>query len=422
MVQTAESRLAADVGGADSGATIVKAPPKRRPKNRKSQIAAVAAEAFSERGYHAVGVDDIASVLGISGPALYRHFPNKYALFQHAVLELVDKLEAATELPEADLPPAEQLDAIIASLTKLSIDNRRTGGLYRWEGRFLQDDDLAYLRAAMTTINRRVLGPLTALRPELGPTEARLLTAAALCISGSVTAHRAPLSAKRISPLLRSACWAVLVCVLPVAEEPDVVTWAHPLVLPPASESKREHLLQESLHLFHRHGYHEVSIEQIANAAGITASGLYRSFDSKLDLLEAIFQRAATRLGEVQAPILSTDLPPDQKLNQLVEAYTDLSFQRSELLSVYFAEVANLPGPRRAALASVQRKNVEIWARLLWEVRPELMLGEARYLVHAAFALVLDLGRRTQFDQSATVRLRVRTLMLATLLDAGVKP
>lgn len=65
---------------------------RRRPKDRKAQIAAVAAEAFSERGYHGVSIDEIAKTVGISGPALYRHFPNKYALFLHSVNELADSL------------------------------------------------------------------------------------------------------------------------------------------------------------------------------------------------------------------------------------------------------------------------------------------------------------------------------------------
>ncbi|WP_024796183.1 TetR/AcrR family transcriptional regulator [Tomitella biformata] len=426
---TADSRMATVIDSGESGRPSgPKGPPKRRPKNRKSQIAAVAAEAFSERGYHAVGVDDIAGVLGISGPALYRHFPNKYALFQHAVLELVNGLLRASALPEpaddsaAALPAGEQIDQILSALIQLAVENRRTGGLYRWEGRFLHKEDLAYLKASMSTLNQRLLDPLAQLRPTISADEAKILTATILSISGSITAHRAPLSAKRISPLLLAACWAVLAVDLPVAPDSDIVTWAHPLPAAPAAETKREALLRESLHLFYRHGYHEVSIEQIANAAGITASGLYRSYDSKLDLLEAIFQRAATRLEDAQSAVLGGEQDAEQKLNRLVEAYTDLSFQQSELLSVYFAEIANLPGPRRAALHSVQRKNIEIWSRLLWELRPELMLSEARYLVHAAFGLVLDLGRLTHFDQSATVRLRVRTLMLATLLGHGAKP
>ena len=42
------------------------------------------AELFCERGYHRVGIDEIAAVVGISGPAVYRHFPNKYAMLAHA--------------------------------------------------------------------------------------------------------------------------------------------------------------------------------------------------------------------------------------------------------------------------------------------------------------------------------------------------
>lgn len=413
----ADSRTAATVP------TTAKPEPKRRPKNRKSQIATAAAEAFSERGYHAVGVDDIAAVLGISGPALYRHFPNKYALFRHAVMELVDGLlreSAPAELADgaAAPQPAERIDEILTSLIALAVGHRRTGGLYRWEGRFLNREDLAYVGQALATLNQRVLDPLTQLRPDLGVEEARLLTASALSITGSPTAHRAPLSAKRIGPLLTSAAWAVLNADLPVAREADAVTWAHPLPEPPPAESKRELLLNQALHLIYLHGYHEVSIEQIANAAGITASGLYRSYASKIDLLEAIFQLAADRLGAAQATVLTGEEDVAEKLDHLVEVYVDLSYQQSELLSVYFAEVANLPGPRRAALHSIQRKNVEIWSRLLWELRPELMLSEARYLVHAGFGLVLDLGRFTRFDPSATSRLRVRTVMLTALLGA----
>lgn len=431
---TADSRTATVVEtGVNStpdaaGPTTAKPAPKRRPKNRKSQIAAVAAEAFSERGYHAVGVDDIAGVLGISGPALYRHFPNKYALFQHAVMELVNGLLSASAPTEpadgsaSPPPPAERIEQILSSLIGLAVDNRRTGGLYRWEGRFLNEDDLVYMRHAMATLNQRILDPLAQLRPDLDADDARILTATALSIAGSTTAHRAPLSAKRISPLLMAACWAALNADLPAAAEGGAIAWAHPLPASPASEGKRELLLQESLHLFYRHGYHEVSIEQIANAAGITASGLYRSYASKIDLLEAIFQRAASRLADAQATVLTDDGEAAGQLDRLVEVYVDLSFQQSELLSVYFAEVANLPGPRRAALHSIQRKNVEIWSRLLWELRPELMLSEARYLVHAAFGLVLDLGRLTHFDQSAASRLRVRTLMLTTLLGAAARP
>ncbi|MGZ6779627.1 MAG: TetR/AcrR family transcriptional regulator, partial [Mycobacterium sp.] len=50
---------------------------RRRPKDRKAQIARASAEAFSALGYHAVSMESIASRVGISATALYRHYPGK---------------------------------------------------------------------------------------------------------------------------------------------------------------------------------------------------------------------------------------------------------------------------------------------------------------------------------------------------------
>ncbi len=66
-----------------------------RPRNRRELIAEAAGRAFSERGYHAVGMDDIAAAEGVTAAALYRHFPTKYALFVHCATRLADGLVAS---------------------------------------------------------------------------------------------------------------------------------------------------------------------------------------------------------------------------------------------------------------------------------------------------------------------------------------
>ena len=68
------------------------AAPRRRPKDRKTQVERAAAEAFSAAGYHAVRMEAIAAKVGISAPALYRHYPSKYDLFRAAVLNLGQQL------------------------------------------------------------------------------------------------------------------------------------------------------------------------------------------------------------------------------------------------------------------------------------------------------------------------------------------
>lgn len=390
---------------------------RRRPKNRKAQIASVAAAAFSERGYHAVGIDDIAAEVGVSGPALYRHFPNKYALFVDAAMGLADALhEAVTAVPE-DTDAAVQLEQVLAGVITTTIDNRRTGGLYRWENRYLRPEDQSCLRTRLESINHAIAEPLTRLRPELNSYDAATLAAAALSVIGSITAHRAVLPAKRIESLLLAAATAVLHSELPKLKGrvSESVTDPNRGML---TASKRELLLAESLHLFYRYGYHEVSIEEIAVAAGMNASGVYRHFSGKSDLLATNFRRAGDRLALALGSALERANTPHEALAGLVEIYVDLSFRHHELISVYYAEILNLPADERTTLRNVQRINIDEWAQLLRDTRPDLAVAEARFLVHAALGLVLDVGGLLRFDSDSGAPARVKSLMLTTLSDS----
>ncbi|MBX4170997.1 TetR/AcrR family transcriptional regulator [Rhodococcus sp. DMU2021] len=404
---------------------------RRRPKNRKAQIAAVAAEAFSERGYHGVSIDEIATAVGISGPALYRHFPNKYALFHHAVVTLADALGSAlAEFDEhgvqgegsggrAPLDPAGELDRKLLALVRTTIDNRRTGGLYRWERRYLTDEDRGEIRTKMKALNRHLARTLARLRPDLADADYVLLSSAMLSVIGSITTHRAPLSNRRLQQLLLEACRAVAATEL----VPDV---GEPAQLPERRglpvANKREVLLHEAVLLFDARGYHEVSIEEIGAAAGINASGVYRHFPSKADLLAAAFHRAGDRVAMIVGEALAESTTPAQALDVLTDVYVRLSFEHSELMSVYFAEVGNLPAHHRSDLRNIQRLNIEEWARLVGELRPELSAVECRFLVHGALNLVLDTGSLLRFLPTESRQRRMQQLMLAVLLgEAGAQ-
>jgi AcrR family transcriptional regulator len=59
--------------------------------------------------------------------------------------------------------------------------------------------------------------------------------------------------------------------------------------------SKYEALLNESMQLFNLKGYRDTSMEDIATAVGMPASGIYKYFSGKSDILAAAFRRAADR-------------------------------------------------------------------------------------------------------------------------------
>src|SRR6476619_7412645 len=129
---------------------------RRRPKDRKAQIARASAEAFSALGYHAVSMESIASRVGISATALYRHYPGKYDLFRDAVLALGEQLVGCTAFADNARPDAQTLQRLISAITDTALSNRESGGLYRWEARYLRGDDQATLNSQMKTVNHRI--------------------------------------------------------------------------------------------------------------------------------------------------------------------------------------------------------------------------------------------------------------------------
>ena len=69
--------------------------------DRREEILRAAAELFSERGFHAVGMRAIAEAVGIRSSSLYHHFPSKMDIL-HAIA-----LEATQNFVNAHLPQLE---------------------------------------------------------------------------------------------------------------------------------------------------------------------------------------------------------------------------------------------------------------------------------------------------------------------------
>ncbi len=67
---------------------------ERAGGGRREQILAVAAQLFAQRGFHGVSIADLGAAVGVSGPALYRHFPGKEALLAELLVGISEHLLA----------------------------------------------------------------------------------------------------------------------------------------------------------------------------------------------------------------------------------------------------------------------------------------------------------------------------------------
>lgn len=389
---------------------------RRRPKNRRAQIAAASAAAFGSLGYHGVSMEDIASRLGISSAALYRHYPSKYALFREELLRLGAVIVTAVALPDraVDWAPERRIGHVLDALIAETIANRSTVTLIRWEGRYLDETDRKTLgdefRTAVTAL-RDLIGEL---RPELSRRDRMIRSVAAFSVITSIGDHHAALPAKSLTAVLNSAAWALI-----RADLPPVESGPRPRAVEIPQSFKHELLLKRAVELFHRRGYPNVSVEDIATAADLSAaSAVYRYYRSKSDLLAAAFRRAADRVSGAIGPATASSATPAEALSKLIDLYVEGSFAERELTFVYYAEFGHVPAEERTVLRNIQRLIVAEWVRLLVAVRPELPEAQARILVHAAFGLVVDLGRVFGEDPRRCPQDRVISLMETILFGS----
>ncbi len=360
-----------------------------RPRDRKAQLAAVAAGLFRARGFPGVGIKDIADAAGVTGPALYRHFADKQAILAYVVLSGFEDLEAATASALSDsVPPVDQLEDLLTRLAAQAVERREIAALWRWEGRHLPKEDQREIARRSTLALASWSKALLVQRPDLPAEDAELLCWAALSVFGSVSVHHTAVARRRFAQLLVELALDVLNATLPSPVHAQSDT--PPLRL--GTPSRREQVLAEATALFAQRGFHDVSMEDIGAAAGIAGPSVYRHFPSKAALMVAIGHRAADRLALAAERALQA---PDEgtALHQLAASYVHTILHTPELLVSFSADRVTMPDRDKADLLRVQRDYVAQWVVLLSAVRPSLPPREAKITVHAALTIANDLAR-----------------------------
>lgn len=382
---------------------------RTRPRDRKRHIQEAAASAFARNGYHSVGMQDIADAVGISAPALYRHFPNKYALFLRTAFALVQQLIEATE--ESSAQPVETatdaraaLDELLDDIIATTVELRAIGGIYRWEGRYLEREDRERLTGTFRQLRERFEAPHRVYRPDIDAEECRLIVLAALSVVASIAAHRTVVAARSLRALLKETAWRMLEI------DPTIASSVPPggdfVEDADAGTGRRAQLVSTAIRLFAARGYNEVTIEDLAAEVDLTPSGVYRHFDGKPAVLLAACDRAAVALERAVLRVRESSQTPEEALRRLCRAYVDHSFRNVALMRVYFSELGNLAAEDQRRLRAMQRAHVADWASLLQAVRPELGGREAAVLVHAGFSVITDqMPLLPARDEAANARL-----------------
>jgi AcrR family transcriptional regulator len=143
--------------------------------SRREQILRAAAQLFAERGSRSVGVDDVGAAVGVTGPAIYRHFASKDAMLAEMLEGISQRLLAGARerVAAAGPDPAAQLRALIAFQVDFALDNPALITVQDRDLGSLSAEDAARVRRLQRRYVEVWVDVLARLRPEEGTAGSR---------------------------------------------------------------------------------------------------------------------------------------------------------------------------------------------------------------------------------------------------------
>ncbi|KQP45495.1 hypothetical protein ASF44_25335 [Pseudorhodoferax sp. Leaf274] len=137
-------------------------------------------------------------------------------------------------------------------------------------------------------------------------------------------------------------------------------------------ETKSQAIMDCAAALFAKEGYPAAKMQDVAKACGATKSMLYHYFPTKDDLLFAMLEEHLQRIIQGLDEALAQPGTPRERLQALVEVYTQKSAQTRRRHVVAMNDVKFLPKAQQAPLLALQRQLTERVAQLLRALHPGL--------------------------------------------------
>jgi AcrR family transcriptional regulator len=178
--------------------------------SRRDEILRAAAQLFAERGSRAVGVDDVGAAVGVTGPAIYRHFASKDAMLAEMLVRISETLLAGGTDRVADVAddPATQLRALIAFHVDFALDNPALITVQDRDLGSLPERDAAQVRRLQRRYVEVWVDVLARLLPRLDPALCRARAHAVFGLINSTPHSAGRLSRPAMAALLEDMAWA----------------------------------------------------------------------------------------------------------------------------------------------------------------------------------------------------------------------
>ncbi|WES65540.1 TetR/AcrR family transcriptional regulator [Microbacter sp. GSS18] len=138
----------------------------RAKADRYAAILREASRLFAERGFSGVSLEELGAAVGISGPALYRHFSGKQALLGALLVGVSERLrDGGRTVVEVETDPLTRLQGLIAFHVDFALADADIIRVQDRDLASLGEDDLRAVRRLQREYVEIWIGVLADLHP-----------------------------------------------------------------------------------------------------------------------------------------------------------------------------------------------------------------------------------------------------------------
>jgi AcrR family transcriptional regulator len=153
---------------------------------------------------------------------------------------------------------------------------------------------------------------------------------------------------------------------------------------------------------FYRRGFQGAGVAAIATKAGISASAIYRHFESKDEIFAALLDHAVDLLQRYTGPPRDEPLP---ELDALINGHVDFALTEYRLSSIWPHEKFALVEPYRRRVLRRQMDYLDRWVSALQRIYPDRSRNDVLAVARASQGVITsDVMRSSASQRSALIR------------------
>jgi AcrR family transcriptional regulator len=157
------------------------------------------------------------------------------------------------------------------------------------------------------------------------------------------------------------------------------------------SKKREREIIDTAAEIFHRQGYADTSVQDVADAVGILKGSLYYYIDSKEDLLFHVLLEVHDDAKGILDDVGALDAPPLVRLHEYIRRHIEYNARNLSKIGVYYHDFGLLTADRRDVIVKQRRMYEDFVVSLIVEAQEA---GEVdgslnpRLVANAVFGMV----------------------------------